>query len=286
MEVDTPILSRAAVPDPNLHSLLLELDTLEGRRRHYLHTSPEFPMKRLLAAGSVAIYQIARVFRGDEHGRLHLREFTLIEWYRPGFDHHRLIGEVEEFLAAVLGIDGCDRRSYADVFQSGLDLDPHTAPLSSLQDTARRVVPGFDPEQGDCREVLLDLLMSHCIAPGLGNTVPVFVYDYPAAQAAYARVRPGRPALAERFELFIAGMEIGNGYNELTDAEEQERRFVAENLRRKERQLADMPIDQHLLAALRSGLPDCAGVAVGFDRLLMVAAGVDDIAEVTAFPDG
>ena len=280
LEVETPILDRAANSDPNIQSLST---TVGGGSaiplRRYLHTSPEFPMKRLLADGAGPIYQIVRVFRDDAVGRFHQPEFSMLEWYRLGMDHHGLMTEVESLLQT-LGLPAVRRRTYLEAFMEHCGLDPHQAGIDELQDCARGL--GLASMEGS-RPILLDFLFSHGVAPQLGDT-PVYIYDYPVCQSALARIRDGRPALAERFELFINCIEIANGYNELKDYNEQEYRFLQDNERRCERKLEPMPLDQKLLAALRSGLPDCAGVAVGLDRLLMVLCGAKRIEEVLAFP--
>ena len=290
LEVETPMLSVAATTDPHLASFATQYSgpgSCHGQP-FYLHTSPEFPMKRLLAAGSGCIYQIARVFRDGEAGRRHNPEFTLLEWYRAGFDHHQLMNEVAE-LASVLLADRVplakpEWRSYRELF-ARLGLDPHRVTVAELTACAERcrvpVPPGMPLEDTD---PWLDLLLTHCIEPHLGQGRLCFVYDYPASQAALARLRPGDPPVGERFELYLNGIELANGFHELGDAVEQRRRFAAENAARRAQGLPVMPIDENLLAALETGLPDCAGVALGFDRLVMLAAGKNSLAEVLAFP--
>jgi lysyl-tRNA synthetase class 2 len=282
LEVETPALSSAGVCDPHIHSLTTHLSLTPNA--FYLHTSPEFAMKRLLAAGLGPIYQIARVFRDGERGRLHNPEFTLIEWYRPGFDHHALMDEVEALLSMILGTGRCERLAYGDIFRRYAGLDPHSADVHELRQHARRLDLNFPESAMIHPNDYLDLILSHCVAPRLGIERPTFVYDFPASQAALARVRQETPPVAERFELFIHGMEIANGFHELTDAFEQRRRFELEQERRGVLGLPVIPMDERLLAALAHGLPPCAGVALGFDRLVMVRAGVTDIAEVMAFP--
>ncbi len=291
LEVETPALSAAALTDPHLASFSTVYSGPGPRhgRTLYLHTSPEFPMKRLLAAGSGCIYQIARVFRDGEAGRLHNPEFTLLEWYRVGFDHHRLMDEVAELATALL--DGRvplaepERLSYRVAFQRYLGLDPHRATVAELAAGAERfevpIPPGMPMDETD---PWLDLLLTHRVEPYLGVGRLTFLYDYPASQAALARLRPGDPPVGERFELYLNGIELANGFHELGDAGEQCRRFEAENAARRARELPEMPIDEHLLAALAIGLPDCAGVALGFDRLTLLAAGNESLAEVLAFP--
>ena len=291
LEVETPTLSAAAITDPHLASfgtLYTGPGPLNGRTL-YLHTSPEFPMKRLLAAGSGCIYQIARVFRDGEAGSRHNPEFTLLEWYRVGFDHHRLMDEVaelvSELLAGKLALAEPERLSYGDIFRHHLNLDPHRATVAELAACAERLNLSIPPGMpADDPDPWLDLLLTHRIELELGRGRLTFVYDYPASQAALARLRPGDPPVGERFELYVNGIELANGFHELGDAAEQRRRFERENAVRQASGLPVMPVDEHLLAALDAGLPDCAGVALGFDRLVMLAAGKNSLAEVLAFP--
>lgn len=286
LEVETPVLSSASTTDPNLHSLRTQcrLPDRDSALTLYLQTSPEFAMKRLLAAGIGPIYQLARVFRDQESGRLHNPEFTMLEWYRPGFDHHALMDEVEALLKHLLGSFTSRRLSYAEAFACCTLPDPHRSPVEAL--AARAAEAGLkipDAELPD-RNLCLDFLLSHCVAPALAREGAFFVYDFPHTQAALARIRPGTPPLAERFELFMDGMEIANGFHELSDAVEQRRRFAGEQAERSRRGLMPAPMDEHLLSALARGLPDCSGVALGFDRLVMIAIGARDIADVLAFP--
>ncbi len=291
LEVETPALSGAAITDPHLASFSTRYSGPGPQygRMLYLHTSPEFPMKRLLAAGSGSIYQIARVFRDGEAGHRHNPEFTLLEWYRVGFDHHELMDEVTELVKALLAgrlaLAEPERLSYRELFERHLRLDPHRSRVQDLAARAARwglsVPPGMPLADVD---PWLDLLLTHCIEPELGQGRLSFVYDYPASQAALARLRPGDPPIGERFELYLNGVELANGFHELGDAREQRRRFEAENARRQALGLPAVPIDEPLLAALASGLPDCAGVALGLDRLVMLAAGKTSIQEVIAFP--
>jgi lysyl-tRNA synthetase class 2 len=288
LEVETPACSFRGNTDPAIESQTTRY-TGPGHaagERLYLHTSPEFPMKRLLAAGSGPIYQICRVYRNGEWGRLHNPEFSLLEWYRPGFDHHRLMDEVAALVRVVAGADLPQQSlSYAELFSRYLGLEPHGADLPSLHARALELkVPGAADLDLPGRDAWLDLLLTHCIEPRLPPQRMTFVYDYPASQAALARVRPDDPPLAERFELYLGGMELANGFHELTDAAEQRARFEAERKVRADRGQQPVPIDVHLLAALESGLPDCAGVALGVDRLLMWLTGAERIEQVLAFP--
>lgn len=289
LEVETPLLSRHANPDPALQNLRTRYQGPGGARdglELFLHTSPEFPMKRLLAAGSGPIYQICKAFRDGERGRRHNPEFTLLEWYRPGFDHHRLMDELEALLQRLLpGCGRCDRVDYAGVFQRRLGIDPHVAGSAELRALAlREGIAGAQQMVLPDRDAWLDLLLSHCIEPELARAGPVLVYDYPASQAALARIRPGSPPLAERFELYLKGMELANGFHELTDPGEQRRRFEAENAERAASDRPAAPLDRWLLKALEAGpLPPCAGVALGLDRVLMLRTGAACIDEVLAF---
>ncbi len=281
-EVETQILDTVGTTDPHIHPLSTEIGAPHAPRRLYLHTSPEFHMKRLLAAGSGPIYQIARVFRDQERGPRHLLEFTLLEWYRPGWDHRRLMDEVAQLLCEVAEAPPARRLSYRQVFQQHLGVDPHHTPTEALHELARD--HGLTPPDDLDRDALLDLLMGALLEPRLGQDTPLFIHDYPASQAALARIRPGDPPLAERFELYWRGMELANGFHELTDPEEQRRRFLDERRRRRQHGLADIPHDQWLIEALEAGLPPCAGVALGVDRLFMILSEAENIDQVVAFP--
>lgn len=292
LEVETPILSTAAVTDPMLASLATRYTGPRFPRGQtfYLHTSPEFPMKRLLAAGSGSIYQICKVFRDGEAGRLHNPEFTMLEWYRVGFDYHRLMDETDELvmrlLAPTLSLDAPERLSYREAFQRHAGLDPHTASAGDFAAAAKAHkidVPSELLTQNDLA-VWRDLLLTHVVEPMLGQGRLTFIYDYPASQASLARIQPGDPPLAARFELYLNGIELANGFHELADAEEQRTRFERQLHARAANGQPVAPLDERLLAALAQGLPDCAGVALGFDRLVMLAAGARTIAEVLAFP--
>jgi elongation factor P--(R)-beta-lysine ligase len=289
LEVDTPALSASTIPDPNIHSFATRYQGPGPRHGAalYLHTSPEFPMKRLLAAGSGDIYQIARVFRDGEAGRRHNPEFTLLEWYRVGWDHHRLMDEVASLVGELLPESARQpawRFSYRELFRRHLDLDPFRASVAELiacAETQGVVAPtGLT---NDAPDPWLDLLLTHCIEPRLPPERLVFVHDYPSTQAALARIRPDDPPVAERFELYLGGIELANGFHELADPVEQRCRFERDNRLRAERGLPPIPLDEQLLAALEH-LPDCAGVALGVDRLLMLAAGKRQLDEVLAFP--
>jgi lysyl-tRNA synthetase class 2 len=283
LEVETPVLAQATVTDVHLASL----ETRIAGRPHpyYLQTSPEYAMKRLLAAGSGDIYQVCKVFRDDESGRHHNPEFTMLEWYRLGFDHRELMDEVEALLATLLGpVLGApaERLTYAAAFERVLGLDPHATPVARLEALAveRLGARGLAGE----RDAVLDLLMGALVGPALGAGRITFVHEYPASQAALARCVPGSPAVAARFEAYVGGLELCNGFHELADAAEQRRRFESDRQARAARGLPLPPVDERLLAALAHGLPDCAGVALGLDRVLMLALGCDSLAGVLAFP--
>jgi lysyl-tRNA synthetase class 2 len=280
LEVETPTLSRASALDPHLYSLrtkLLNNQTL------YMQTSPEFAMKRLLAAGSGSIYQIAKAFRDDEIGQRHNPEFTLLEWYRLDFNHHQLMDEVAEFLHQVGGFKQTIRKSYQAIFYEHVQIDPFVASVPLLEQCA--ITQGITPHDlADAdKDTWLHLILSHVIEPKLGNDNPVFIYDFPASQAALSKIRHETYPVAERFELFIHGMEIANGFNELTDAKEQRSRFLIDLEHRNRLGLPTLPMDEYLLAALDHGLPECAGVALGIDRLLMAMTRTKYIKEVMSF---
>ena len=286
MEVETPMLSAATITDPHLESFSTRYTGpghAEGTTL-YLHTSPEFPMKRLLASGSGPIYQLCKVFREGEAGRRHNPEFTLLEWYRPGFDHYALMDEVAALAAPLLGLENrpVEKLSYRDAFLLHADIDPLTASVDELRDCASALgITGFDGESD--RDVWLDLILTHTVEPKLGREGLCFIYDYPASQAALARLNPNNLQVAERFELYYRGVELANGFHELADAVEQRKRFVAELETRRAQGLKPVPVDERLLAALEEGFPPCAGVALGVDRLVMLALGADSLAEVIAF---
>lgn len=277
MEVDTPILSAHATVDFHIDS--------ERTADRWLRTSPEFPMKRLLAAGSGPIYELGHVFRAGDTGRVHNPEFMMLEWYRPGFDHHRLMDEVAELMRE-LGAPAPQRRlSYREAWLEHAGVDPFDASLATLAEHLRARAPS--PDEDLDRDGWLDFGMGMLVGPKLGLDAPAFVHDFPASQAALARVRPaeldGETPVAERFELFWQGLELANGFHELSDADEQARRFAADRAKRVAAGKEAPPQDEHLIEALRAGLPQCAGVALGVDRLLMLLLGKKALAEVMSF---
>ncbi len=281
LEVETPLLCRAGVTDPAVEPLRVERGESVSAPR-YLQTSPEYAMKRLLAAGSGPIYQIERAFRDGEAGARHNPEFTLLEWYRPGFDHQQLMAESADLVRHCIGDRPLNQRSYRDLFRETLGLDPFAASLEELEGTARRHVD-VGGLSGD-RDLWLDLLMTHLIEPELAALGLCFVYDYPASMAALSKVEEvDGEQVGRRFELYVDGIELANGYCELTDPSEQRSRFERDNCRRREHGLPEHPLDEALLAALEHGLPECSGIALGVDRLLMLATGAGDIRQVLAF---
>lgn len=285
-EVETPVLGHGGSTDVHLASLAVEATTPAGRERLWLQTSPEFHMKRLLAAGSGPIFQLSRSFRDGEVGRRHNLEFTMLEWYRPGITLDALIVETAALIAAVLGRDpGPLRpRRYRALFREALGLDPFTVELGELRRLAgaRGGLAMADAARDDC----LDLLMGLVIEPTLGRDGLDVVVDYPASQAALAR-RHRDPEdgawVASRFEVYLAGLELANGYDELTDAAEQAERFAADNAARRAAGRPTVDVDARLLAALEHGMPAGSGVALGLDRLIQLALGKASVAEVIAF---
>jgi len=283
LEVETPALSPAGVSDLAHDSVAASARSL-GPTPLYLHTSPEYAMKRLLAEGSGDIYQICRVFRDDELGRWHQPEFTLLEWYRIGLDDARLMDEVESLLRDALADGGTAWRSariaYSDALARALDVD---AGASTARVAAHLAERGVDVPQGLTHDALLDLAFASLVVPGFPADTLTFVCDYPASQAALARLKIGTPPVAARFEVFARGIELANGFHELTDAEEQRRRFETEIDARRKAGRHVPPLDEAFLAALARGLPDCAGVAVGVDRLVALALGAESVAAAMAF---
>ena len=306
LEVDTPLVVNAAVSDVHIHAAGVELagepaaaGAPGAHRRLYLHTSPEYAMKRLLAAGSGDIYQICHVVRALESGRLHNPEFTLIEWYRLGFSLSALMDEVESLVRTLLGAAAAarasERLSYREAFLREAGLDPLTASVADLERAARPLAysgaaasatqtPRAAAACATDRDEWLELLMGTLIGPRLGRGALTFVHGYPASQAALARLDPADPRVALRFELYCDGIELANGFHELAAATEQRARFARDSAERRRHGLPPVEPDERLLAALAAGLPDCAGVALGFDRIVMLSTGASHIEEVLPFP--
>ena len=287
LEVETPVLSQAGVTDIHLASVQA-LRHIGGRKQtHYLQTSPEFAMKRLLASGSGAIYQICKVFRDDEHGRKHNSEFTMLEWYRPEFSLKDLMLEVTDLLNVVLAQRFGEVRptiySYKHAFMDRLDLNPLKATLQELKNACHRV--GLNLDLGNDRLGYIDLLFSHMVEPSLGFDTPVFLTDFPPEMASLAKTRIDADGelVAARFELYIEGLELANAYDELIDANVLRSRFEDDNAEREKLGLHVMPIDEYLLAALPN-MPECSGIALGIDRLLMVVQNQMKLEKVISFP--
>jgi len=290
LEVNTPILSSAAPTAPYLDSFHTQFEAGGQSKTLYLHTSPEFAMKRLLAAGSGAIYQIAPVFRNGELGRQHTPEFSMLEWYRPGFTLMDLMAEVDAFMQQVIGTPPAVTYAYHDLFTRYLQLDIYQADSELLKQVAVERIAGVTTDWQSHRDGWLEMLMSEVIEPELkALNIPVLVTEFPASQAQLAKIvinAEGRP-VASRFELYAGGMELANGYDELCDATELRQRFEQDNIARQQQGKPVMPIDENLLAAMQSGLPQCSGVALGLDRLMMLHLAEDTISMVQsiAFAD-
>ncbi|HDU8579442.1 elongation factor P--(R)-beta-lysine ligase [Vibrio antiquarius] len=286
MEVDTPAMSHATVTDIHLHTFQTEFvgpGYADGSKLFFM-TSPEFHMKRLLAAGSGCIYQINKAFRNEENGRYHNPEFTMLEWYRVGFDHHKLMDEMDDLLQLVLKCGAAQRMTYQQAFIDVLGVCPLEGSMTELKTAASKLGLSDIAEPEEDRDTLLQLLFSVGVEHKIGQDVPAFVYDFPASQAALAKINPQDHRVADRFEVYFKGIELANGFHELDNPKEQLARFEQDNAKRLEMGLKPQPIDYHLISALEAGLPDCAGVALGIDRLIMLALGCDHIDQVTAFP--
>jgi lysyl-tRNA synthetase class 2 len=282
LEVETPALNRTTASDPNIHSFCVETS---DQSELILQTSPESYMKRLLAAGYPDIYSICRVFRGGEIGHRHQPEFTMIEWYRHDFGLDSIIAETTSLIAALIEspLPGeLQTIDYRDAFLDLAGIDPFKATASELVQ-ASDADASFRTSLGDDRDAWLDLLLSTRVATRFPGDRLTVLRHYPGSQAALARLCPGDPAVADRFEVFLGSLELANGFVELRDAAEQRHRIDADNAAREAAGMRTVPVDEALLAALESGLPACAGVAAGLDRLLMIALGRSDIREVMAF---
>jgi len=279
LEVSTPVLSFAGNTDPSIESFKTSSSTTQ-----YLHTSPEFFMKRLLVEGSGSIYQICNVFRQGESGRYHNPEFSMLEWYRLNFDYQQLMDDVAALVHAVSGkTPEVLKLSYQEAFKS-LGINPHTAREQQLTKLAEEQGISLQGMGGMNRDGWLNLLMSHVIEAGFDKEKLTFIYDYPASQASLAKVRKDKYPVAERFELYWGGVELANGFTELQDADEQRWRFNHDNQRRLKVGHEPVPVDEKFLQALAKGLPACSGVALGLDRLLMVISGAASIDQVMSFP--
>lgn len=289
LEVETPLLGNACGTDPSLAFFTSWFFFQPYERQLFLQTSPEFAMKRLLSAGSGSIYQICKAFRNGESGKLHNPEFTILEWYRVGYSLSMLMDEMAELIKRILKpdlfLDGEQRLSYCEAFNLYTGIDPLHFSLKNFTECARNHhLPEAREICGEDHSTWLDFLFSHLVQPNLGIKRICMVYDYPACQASLARLTPENPRVAERVELFLGGVEIGNGFYELNDAEEQNRRFNAEIEIRKRNGAPEVVKDRRFLDSLEAGLPECSGVALGLDRMLLVNAGKKELKEILAFP--
>ncbi|QBH95201.1 elongation factor P--(R)-beta-lysine ligase [Limnobaculum zhutongyuii] len=286
LEVETPAMSQATVTDIHLFPFQTRFvgpGAADGMTL-FLMTSPEFHMKRLLAAGSGPIYQMGKSFRNEEAGRYHNPEFTMLEWYRPHFDMYRLMNEVDDLLQQILDCEASEVVSYQQIFIRHLEIDPLSADKPQLRAAAAKLDMEELANREEDRDTLLQMLFAFGVEPHIGQEKPTFVYHFPASQAALAEISSEDHRVAERFEVYYKGVELANGFRELTDAGEQRQRFEQENRKREARGLPIHPIDENFLAALTYGMPECAGVALGVDRLIMIALSAQSISEVMAFP--
>ncbi|HEN3638186.1 TPA: elongation factor P--(R)-beta-lysine ligase [Yersinia enterocolitica] len=286
LEVETPTMSQATVTDIHLvpfQTRFVGPGAADGLTL-YMMTSPEYHMKRLLAAGSGSIYQLGRSFRNEEAGRHHNPEFTMLEWYRPHYDMYRLMDEVDDLLQQILDCDSSERLSYQQAFLRHLDIDPLSADKAQLREAAAKLDLSNIADTEEDRDMLLQLLFTVGVEPHIGRDKPAFVYHFPASQASLAVISTEDHRVAERFEVYFKGIELANGFHELTDGDEQLKRFEQDNRSREKRGLPQHPIDMNLIDALKHGLPDCSGVALGVDRLVMLALGAERLSDVIAFP--
>ena len=285
LEVDTPLLSNGTVTDEHLDAFDTQFNFASSGKPTtlYLQTSPEYAMKRLLCADSGSIYQVCKAFRHEGEGRWHNPEFTMLEWYRLGFDHFALMDEVDALLQETLNTASADKMTYQQAFQTYLNIDPLSADNDVLLKAMEEQNIDIHAPQNLSYDSKLQLLFSYVIEPKIGNEKPCFIYDFPASQAALAKLSPVDERVAERFEVYYKGAELANGFHELSAAKEQRLRFERDNEKRKENGLPTKPIDENFLSALDAGLPACAGVALGVDRLLMLKTGASHIKEVINF---
>jgi len=285
MEVETPTLSQASVTDIHLISFNTQFvgPNFSKGLPLYLQTSPEYAMKRLLAGGSGAIFQISKAFRNEESGKHHNPEFSMLEWYRPGFDHFELMDEIDLLMQFILKCDKAQRITYQNAFETVFNVNPLTASLEMLKKLCEQ--HGFEniAQNETDKDTLLQLLFSMVVEPTIGQKQPCFIYDFPASQAALAKINKDNPKVADRFELYFKNMELANGFNELTDANEQLKRFASDNQKRASMGLVQVQPDHNLIDALASGMPECAGVALGIDRLIMLALEQSQIKDVISF---
>lgn len=286
LEVDTPLLSHGTVTDVHLAAFHTDFArSVTGKPESlYLQTSPEYAMKRLLCAQSGPVYQICKAFRHEGEGRWHNPEFTMLEWYRPGFTHIELMQEMDALLQLTLNTAPADVMTYQQAMQQHCQLDPLTADVPALCQALTRFNIDIDDAHTLSVDDLLQLLFSFVVEPAIGQQQPCFIHGFPASQAALAKLNRTDPRTADRFEVYFRGAELANGFYELSDVDEQRQRFVRDNQLRARMNYPQLPVDEHLLSALAQGLPDCAGVALGIDRLLMLQIGATHIEQVLNFP--
>jgi len=279
LEVETPLLCQHTVTDPYLQSLSSKC----YGKDFFLQTSPEYCMKRLIAAGSGCIYQICKAFRADEFGRYHNPEFTILEWYRINYNHFDLMNEADQLLQLILGCEPAEKMSYQDLFIKYLKIDPLIATLEQLTTCCQHNRIQLPDNVDLTIDLILQVLMSDAIEPKIGLDKPIFIFHYPKNQAALSKIHPPDPRVSERFEIYYSGLELANGFHELTNAQEQQKRFEENNLQRKKLQLPEFPIDKNLIAALNQNFPKCSGIALGVDRLVMLATQKVSISDVIGF---
>lgn len=281
LEVDTPILSPYGTTDINIDSFIT---TYCDKKKYYLCTSPEFHMKRLLCDGIGSIYQISKAFRNEDVSKVHNPEFTMLEWYQVGIDHFELIRVIERFLKFVMGITKCDIISYDECFQKYLQFSPLDLTVNEIrQQFLKRLELSEELEQENNKDVLLQLIFSLLIEPNLGKKYPIFVHSFPATQASLAKINEFDSRISDRFELYYKGLELANGFHELSDHVEQNNRFNNDNFKRLHQNKEVVPIDVNLIESLKFGLPKCSGVAIGIDRLLMLELKENNINKVISF---
>ena len=281
LEVDTPILSPYGTTDINIDSFTT---TYFDKKKYYLCTSPEFHMKRLLCDGIGSIYQISKAFRNEDVSKVHNPEFTMLEWYQVGIDHFELMRVIERFLKFVMGIPKCDIISYDECFQKYLQFSPLDLTVNEIrQQCLKRLELSEELEQENNKDVLLQLIFSLLIEPNLGEKYPIFVHSFPATQASLAKINEFDSRISDRFELYYKGLELANGFHELSDHVEQNNRFNNDNFKRVHQNKEVVPIDVNLIESLKFGLPKCSGVAIGIDRLLMLELKENNINKVISF---
>lgn len=290
VEVDTALLSHGTITDLHLEPFISQFNYSKDSHCDtsidlYLQTSPEFAMKRLLASGYGCCYQICKAFRHEEHGRFHNPEFSMLEWYRLGFDHFELMAEVGELLQLVLGCKLVEKISYQALFKRELALDPLSASKEDFLEViaSHKMMSDWLVDESNA-DTLMQFIMSEILEPRIGQSVPCFIYNFPASQASLAKISTKDSRVSERFECYFKGIELANGFHELTNAQEQLARFEAENSQRLAVGKMPRPIDKRFIDSLTSGLPACAGVAVGIDRLMMLALDAKHIDQVLTFP--